>query len=420
MAKRKQVVLSYAGGVQNAGDHALTLGALELLCRQVASEDITVIARFADAQQVAEATQALQQAFPRISFVPSPFHRPQQTRWQRYVNTLCNAFLFSSLSLFPRLSSKVFSKNPAIHSLANARMVLCNGGNLWCEGQAALPPLLPLLFAKRLGIPYGFLPQSVGSLDNALLRQLARGVFRKAAFMLLREQTSLQYLKTLLDKQQLEQHYRLLPDLAFVRPYMTEHHHFQASKALRRLGIHAEDKFIAVTLQASQFGDPEGISGQPAGQNLSKTISDYMCEVILPIVNEQAMKVLVVEQADGDQTISAHFQQALQAQTQQSVVLLSSRDPSLLSQVYAQAECLVGMRLHSLIFALRMYKPALALYLPQFGQQIAGVYQALGLGSYCLNMQLMPVAAARQRLLNVLAKHDELSEHLSQRLERGI
>ncbi len=413
----KKIVLTYAWGTPNAGDHALTLGAIELLLKHVPEQDIIIISRFSSRKESKDPTKDILDRYPDIEVLESPFKFSRITAWDRFLEKIYGLIMLTMVSVFPRLSLKVFKKNEALQSISNARIVLCNGGNLfyWNEHRKSLPRLLalglPFIMAKKLNIPYGFLPQTMGPIENKLLMSYTKEILESAKFVLFRENKSYEYMKKFLDssKTKIDE----APDLAFIVSDKYKLMETDIFKALKNIGFERNDKFIAITLRASKLGDPEGVSGKGVDSEAIKSVTQYVKEVVVPVAKERNLNILIVEQTDVDDETSYYFQKIVQEGFSNIVAYISNRDPLFLSALYLQSECLVGMRLHSLIFALRVNKPAFAIYLKQFGPKTPGIYSSFGLSEYCVDIEEMEPSKCSSQLDKMLSESKTVENKIS-------
>lgn len=423
---KNKIVLTYAWGTPNAGDHALTLGAIELLLKYVSQQEITVISRFSSKEDRKDPTHDILNLYPNIEVLESPFKFSRKTVLNRFFEKIYGFIMLVIVVLSPRLSIKIYKQNAALKSISNAKIVLCNGGNLfyWNEHRKSLPRLLalglPFIMAKKLHIPYGFLPQTMGPIENKLLLKYTNDILESAKFVLFRENKSFEYMKSFLysGKTKIAE----APDLAFVVSDDYKLLEQDVFKALKNIGFEHDDKFIAITLRASKLGDPEGVTGQSVNDEAMKSVTKYIKEVVVPVAKERNLNILIVEQTDVDYETSHYFQQITQEDFPNKIAYISSRDPLFLSELYLQSECLVGMRLHSLIFALRVNKPAFAIYLKQFGPKTPGLYSSFGLSNYCVDMDEVPSSKCSSQLDIMLSElrtvETKISDVLSVELKK--
>jgi polysaccharide pyruvyl transferase WcaK-like protein len=418
--KKNQVVLTYAWGTPNAGDHALTLGAIELLIRHLPQDKITVISRFSSQDDPKDPTTDIKLRYPEVEVLGSPFKFSRRTAIARLLEKVYGLLVLFFVSFFPRISTKLFKRNDAIQSIANAKIVLCNGGNLfyWNEHRRSLPRLLalslPFILAKKLGVPYAFLPQTMGPIDNNILLGYTKSLLESAKFVLFRDDNSLKYMSNLLNANKTK--IELVPDLAFVVSDDYKNLDQNVIEALDNCGLDIDDKFIAVTLRASKLGDPEGVTGKSVDNNAIEMVTSYIKDVLIPVAEKRGLNILVVEQTTVDDETSHHFQKITQENFSGKVAYISNRDPLFLSALYLRSECLVGMRLHSLIFALRVGKPAFAIYLKQFGPKTPGIYSSFGLGEYCVDIEELSSSTCSSKLDEMLENYTSVENKLSNKL----
>lgn len=420
----KKVVLTYAWGTPNAGDHALTIGAIELLIQHIPQEHITVISRFANKNDEKDPTSDLKMKYPNITIVESPFKYSRKFFLDRFLEKLHGVFILSGIFLFPKLSLKIFKKNKALDEISNAKLVLCNGGNLfyWNDHRKSLPRLLalsmPFIMAKKLDIPYAFLPQTMGPIENKFLLIFFVNLLNSSQFISFRDTNSLRYMKQYIDERKTE--IDLLPDLAFI--VSNEYINLKESvrNTLESLGFNRDDKFIAITLRASKLGDPEGLTGGNVDRESIEYVIKYVRDIVVPIAEQHNLNLLVVEQTDVDNETSILFKNLIEKQFSNKIIHVSNRDPLFLSAIYLESECLVGMRLHSLIFALRVHKPAFGIYLKQFGPKTPGIYDSLDLNEYCIDLDEVSTQDACLKLDHMLINKIEIKDKLSNTLIKQI
>lgn len=414
----KKVVLAYAWGTPNAGDHALTLGAIELLLKIVEEKEIQIISRFSSSNDLKDPTKDIKQRYPFIEIIQSPFKYSRTTFLDRLFEKLYGIYLVCFILLAPKKMMRN-TKNEAIKSMLNAKILLCNGGNLfyWNQHRRSLPRLLalviPFVIAKKMEVPYGFLPQTLGPIENNFILNYMLKILNSAKFVLFRDDNSYKYMKSMITNKKTKT--ALCPDLAFVisDEYKDTRTIEQVDDMLEASGIDLDQPFLTVTLRASQLGDPEGLSGGKVDSKAIENVANYLKEMILPVAEKRSLNVLIVEQTDVDDETSRYFAKICEDNFKNNIGYISSRNPDLLSALYARSECLVGMRLHSLIFALRVNKPAFAVYLKQFGPKTPGIYKTLNLDKYCIDMEDTSVNHASEKLDEMLDNSSSIEEKLN-------
>lgn len=424
MSKKEQIVLTYAWGTPNAGDHALTLGAIELLLNHIEESNITVISRFSSEDDQKDPTLDIKKKYPNIEVLESPFKFSRKTVIDRFFEKVYGLVMFVLVSFFPSFSLKLFKNNKAIHSITNAKIVLCNGGNLfyWNEHRKSLPRLLalamPMIMAKKLKIPYAFLPQTIGSIENVILLKYIKKLLISAEFVMFRDENSLNYIKSIIDVE--KENIKLVPDLAFFVSSDYLDFREEVDQKLENIGISKDDKFIAITLRASKLGDPEGVSGESVNQEAIENVTNYIKNLVVPVAETKNLAILVVEQTDVDNETSHYFKQHCKEMTSNKIAYISNRNPLFLSALYLRSECLVGMRLHSLIFALRVNKPAFAVYLKQFGPKTPGIYSSFELDEYCIDMDEVTAEQGRKQLIDMLDNYHKVEKKIDRVLKKEL
>jgi len=424
MSKKEQIVLTYAWGTPNAGDHALTLGAIELLLNHIEESNITVISRFSSEDDQKDPTLDIKKKYPNIEVLESPFKFSRKTVIDRFFEKVYGLVMFVLVSFFPSFSLKLFKNNKAIHSITNAKIVLCNGGNLfyWNEHRKSLPRLLalamPMIMAKKLKIPYAFLPQTIGSIENVILLKYIKKLLISAEFVMFRDENSLNYIKSIIDVE--KENIKLVPDLAFFVSSDYLDFREEVDQKLENIGISKDDKFIAITLRASKLGDPEGVSGESVNQEAIANVTNYIKNLVVPVAETKNLAILVVEQTDVDNETSHYFKQHCKEMTSNKIAYISNRNPLFLSALYLRSECLVGMRLHSLIFALRVNKPAFAVYLKQFGPKTPGIYSSFELDEYCIDMDEVTAEQGRKQLIDMLDNYHKVEKKIDRVLKKEL
>lgn len=425
----KKVVVAYAYGTTNAGDHALTLGALELLQSVDTSLEISVVSRYSTQEEPSRATQDIQNKFPGVRAIPSPFAFSRENAFLRLLQKAHGFLLVAFSLLLPGLADRVFHNNIAIQEIADADLVLCNGGNLfyWNEHRKSLPRLIALAFpmylARRLDIPYGLLPQTMGPFEGKMSELVFRRVFEDAEFIQFREPISPDHAETIADLSKTRT--SVVPDLAFVSEPKPSN-----GSRLEHLGgdsINLEGEFVAVTLRASQLGDPEVSTNTDVDENEIVSTAEYMSGVISSLVKKCNLNVCIVVQTVNDMAVSYEIADILRDNVKSEVFILEGRNPQELSMVYERAEVLVGMRLHSIIFALRVGTPAMGVYKQRFGPKIEGTLQMFGLSRYSVQESNIPPQVASESLNNLFTERSKLrrninskNKHLSSKMQKDI
>lgn len=413
---RKKIVVAYAYGITNAGDHSLTLGALRLLKELDGDFDISVVSRYSPQEEPSEATRDISKKFPDVDTVPSPFAFSRSSVLSRMLEKMHGFLLVSLVLLLPRIALSFLRHNEALMEIADADLVLCNGGNLfyWNRHRKSLPRLIalafPMMIARRLGKAYAFLPQTMGPFEGKVPEVLFRDLFEQSEFLLFREPISEGHAASIADLDNTRT--AVVPDLAFVSTTSSK----SGEETDRATTLDAEQNpFIAVTLRASQLGDPEVAKDQSVNESATRRVANYMRDVVLPVVMSHDLDVKVVIQTTNDEEVSRRFADLCEEELGQRMKIITERRPQRLSDLYEDAELLVGMRLHSMIFALRRDTPVMGVYLEHFGPKIEGTLQMFGLDDYSILLTDVDSEEARQALENLFQRRAQLRKEVSKK-----
>lgn len=414
----KKIVLAYAYGTTNAGDHALTLGALRLLQEVDTPVEVSVISRYSRQQEPSEATRDITKRFPDVDTVPSPFAFSRSSALSRMLEKMHGFLLVAFVLSLPRVALSFFHHNEALMEIADADLVLCNGGNLfyWNRYRKSLPRLValafPMMLARRTGTPYALLPQTMGPFEGPVPKFLFQDLFERSEFLLLRESISKEHAATVANLEKTRT--AVVPDLAFVSfPEVSVSRRTVRESDERLPASSGTAPFLAVTLRASQLGDPEVTTDQEVDRHATEHVASYMAEVVVPVVREHDLDVAVVVQTTNDKEVSERFAELCREKIDREVRLITERDPQSLSDLYEEAELLIGMRLHSMIFALRRDTPTMGLYLEHFGPKIEGTLQMFGLGEYSVLLTKTDSADAREALSQLYLQRERIRDQVS-------
>ncbi len=417
MTHETRIITFYAWGTQNTGDHALALGALSLLTSLVPPQQIVVVSRFAAGESAHDASAELKRQFPGVRVVPCPFGSARSTRRQRLLQNAQGLALSLLCVTLPRLALRLFRHKEAIRELGRSDLVLLMGGNLfyWHRYRKSLPRLgafaLPLLLADRLGIPYGLLPQTSGPFEGHMGRLLGK-LFERAAFVLFRDRASLENVAGVANLTMTQA--AVVPDLAF---FLRRHPQKHTAGILSQHGLTPKE-YIAVTVRIAPLGD-RGIAQETddTAEALSR-LATLLPEVLAAVAGRLGKRIVFVAQTDEDVEPSREVRQVLADRYHVASELIDTRDVATLLDLYAEALLLVGMRMHSLIFALSQGTPVVGLWRRQLGPKIPAMLSDIGLADYALELASTDAASATSAILDVAQHREELSERVLRHLER--
>lgn len=420
MSDKGKTAIAYSWGNANAGDLAITIGALSTLQSIIGGINITLVSRFPE-QDALDSSSYIRDHFGSIAITPSPFVFARRSLISKVLERVYGALVVAVTLSFPHLAARLFRHNTGLMTLLEAESILVNGGNLfyWNSHRKALPRIVALLFpallARRLGKPYGFLPQSMGPFEEGWVSRWIGQVISDSSFVLFREAPSKEYAATI--SSLTKPHVDVVPDLAFFLPTFEQ----AVARASELVETHQLEvnNFLAVTLRASKLGDPEGARGGDVNRTRVDEVASNMASLISVIASERpTLKIVAVQQTRLDMSVTREFATRLQNLTGRSVLILEEYDPLVLAEFYRNATALVGMRLHSLIFAMSRYTPVLGVYENHFGPKTPGTLEQLGLSRYCVNLSETPKAVAYESLQDLMSNTDLIRSKIQTALER--
>ena len=378
-----KIMIVYAWGRRNAGDHALMLGALELLGSLVDLSDIIVVARHSSDDPISPITD-IKKRFPAVLVVDPPFDMAKRkglAKIPQMIEAMAKAL--AALAC-PRLIVANAGEGGFWHALGSTRLVLLNGGNLffWHKVRRNLPRLialaLPLLVARRMGLAYGMLPQTCGPFESGIVPKWIGWLFAGAMFVTFRDKDSMYHLASLVRLE--EKRNALLLDLAFFLSPKTESGY---DKKVLLPPEHGND-FFCVCLRIGPLGDDVDKKMDDPERTERKIIS------ILPSAIEKFQAAhgthcLIVVQVDHDHDVSQKLHDVL-LQRGVSCSLVSLNDPYDFIELYRDARFLLSFRLHSMIFALCQATPVIGIWRKPLGTKIPSMMKDMNLAEYVMEL----------------------------------
>lgn len=407
--RRRRIVLFYAWGTSNLGDHALTIGALRILTSLVPSEDILVVSRYSSATDRGDAASELSKLFPGVQIIHGPFARGRKGEAYGILDKCRDMAVAAGLFALPAWLSRRLDPSRVATEVANATLVLLNGGNLfyWHRTRRSLPRLaafaLPLVLAARNGVPYGLLPQTCGPFEGWFPRWLG-GLIEKAGFLLLRDSSSLRHIQTVarLDRTQ----YALSPDLAFsLKGFVSEE-----SDADAKLRV-SDRRTIAVVLRVVPLGPDVPETADNPAETVAR-INALVPGVLAHLKKTIHADIEIIIQAEDDIEVSRSVQSILQRDYGCEATLVYGESVSHLCAIYSRSLFVFSMRLHSMIFALSQNTPVLALWRRQLGHKIPSMMEDLGLSRFCFELTETSGKELCDAGLDLARNRDALAERI--------
>lgn len=414
---KKKIVIFYAWGTTNPGDHALSIGALAWLSSIVPQDDIVIVSRYSS-YEISDPTSKIEDCFPGVTVVRAPFRFSRRNALARLMQKAYGLMIAILGALAPRLTLNILTRDPGIEALGNARMVLLNGGNLfyWHEVRRAPARLIafafPLVMASKLGIPYGFLPQTSGPFEKGLPSRFIGSLFEGAYFALFRDSDSLQNTQSIADLTHVP--HAIVPDLAF---------HLSRKTSVVHNTSHMEEitpqGFVAVLLRVEPLG-PDVSKHKDNPEKTHDRLLDLLPPALAEINKNTGKDIALVIQVEHDRKISLAVKDALLERFGINSVVLSFSDPQDFCTLYNRASIVISMRLHSLIFALSQGTPVIALWRSALGTKIPSMMNDWGFSSYCFELDAATVDLIANSAITLCQERADVSTQVSTRLAQRI
>lgn len=334
----KTISLIYGYSARNAGDLAITLGAIDVL--KSLGYHIKLFSRYQHQQKdYIESERYLKERYgDGLEIFESPFFLDRSSNpFSSLVHYIKGAAIAFGLK-----NNKCFCKQ-----LLDADFIIFNGGNLFrCHSfidYARLCALMyPLKVARHTHKPYMIFPQSASTI-NKMGQKMLFPLLERAGKVFFREKESYDYISKLMPSGNFEQ----TIDLAF----------FINKETLIKV---KRKKMIAITLRFHTVGDIAYLQEK----NIDG-IFERMGSYVTALKGEY--EFVVVVQTEKDYLKSQQFA------AKHDLQLIKSNDPMELLHIYQSVSLLIGMRLHSIILSLSVGTPCFGLFYKQWGLKNPGM-----------------------------------------------
>lgn len=386
MKKYYKVSLIYGYSAKNAGDFAITLGAIDTLHK--AGITVKLFSRYSkDDIEFIQSYKTLNARYhDAVEIYDCPFTLNREDGFWATLRTYFNGIL----TILNIKRQAVFRKE-----LLDCDLVVFNGGNLFrCNSFIDFTRLLalvyPLNISRKTRKPYIIFPQSASSL-NFLGRALLKPVLNNAELVMTREKESYEYLSSIFKSV----NYFQTIDLAFfINQYC-------GTRLLKKNYF----GYVAITLRFHTVGDISYLSD--CQKKYIFTILGGIVEKIKRIRN-----VLIVVQTEKDEAESRSFAQL------HNVELLKCQDVPSLIYLYQQVDLLIGMRLHSIILALSAGTPCIGLFYKEWGLKNSGLMNYFGLPYYSLDRPDIKVNEIYNAAADIICNRSVYSRHILNIIKR--
>lgn len=339
----KKSLLVYTYSAKNAGDMAITLGALDYLTSKY--DECICVSRYSVSQEnYIESTKFINNRYSNVKNHPSPFHLDRSIGYFGIIKDYL-------IGLFKLL---VFGNHLFATKIKDVDTVYFNGGNLLrCNKIADLIRLIALLKPLKVAINNNkrvvVLPHSTAE-TNLIGRFLLSRVLNKVDVLYAREPLSYNKFKANFPGCKVS----LSTDLAFAINH--------------GLKLNKRQRIVAITTRSQTMGDIGELNNQ-----LKEKIKNSLIECVNHCIS-QGFKVKLVIQTKKDveftKLIYSHFN------LNNNVSLYESYNVIDLINLYSSCTILIGMRLHSIILALSVGTPVIGYFKKEWGLKNPGLLTA--------------------------------------------
>lgn len=336
-------VLAHLYGNENAGDFAICCGALDFLLNYF--DKVYAISRFkaSDAVFISSSRVLNRRYGSRVEVIPGPFTLNRSSKASTLISYAKGAISLAVCSLF------LWKRN----LVESCDFVFINGGNyLRCESLTDYIRLKPVLFfakeAQKLDIDYCVLPQSMSGVDKRGKKELIASL-KGSKKVFLRESVSYEMAKSYSEFDS-----SLGIDLAYFMEDRDETGGFELPDGITNP--------VCFTFRNWKIGD----IGQLEESKQKTIVAATLALVEKLFVNKQ--DVIFVVQTKKDLS----FTQSIAQKASKKIPIIEEYDCLKLRGLYKSCQCLIGMRLHSIILASSVGTPVVGYFDQSWGYKNPG------------------------------------------------
>ena len=385
----------------NKGDAAITIGLLNALsANQVGCHfAVASYAAYAKNSEWQYAFRHVLSEHPQTELVPTSFPALVSSVGKKAAAALAlRAFV---KLLFPGLLPDF----PLETAVRKSSAVVSTGGLYFGFVRSSLADLVyhlfsfsyPLLFARRVGIPYVLYAQSFGPFHGAISRWWMRRLVAASVATWSRESYSQQ---TLLDLGAPPERMSVVADAAFgIDPGISRK---QLDLSRYRL---TPFSYVAISLR--------GLDAAGHSRDLEENYRAVFREAIDWLVRIRQLTVVLVAHTSGplekedDRIISRQVWDTLDSSIRERTVLVvDDLSPVELAQLYGSASFVVATRFHAVVLSLCGGSPVIAI--PYFGVKTQGSLRDLGLSEFVIELNSLTLESLQAKSDAILEGGDRL------------
>lgn len=348
-------MLAYQYGMVNAGDFAINIGSLDLLCDYY--DEIIVISKLtSNDTEFKKNKEYLLKYYKNIQLIDGPFSLNRNNFFTTIKSYLLALFKYPLL-----IANDKYNK-----ILQNVEVVFLNGGNLLrCTNITDLVRLFALIFPLKLAqinnLDYILLPQSTTSI-NGIGKKILEPYINSATIVYAREEISKNKLQNIFPKSKID----LSLDLAF---FIKD----RDSAKIEFLSkyIYLGNNNVCLTLRKEDIGDIKNLSADKR-ENIVKTTVNLVNSLL-----NNKFTVTFIIQSQKDKKFTEKIYSLFRSD--EKVRLIEEYDPLILREIYKNSSYLFGMRLHSLILAMSVGTPVIGYFDQNWGNKNPGTLERYGM-----------------------------------------
>lgn len=396
----RQVLIVNCWHDSNKGDAAITIGLLNALVENGLGEHLSVAsyAAYSSEETEAYAFRHVRAAHPSVELVPTSVPALVSSVGTR------TAFWLALRGLVKLLAPGMLHDKPMEATIRKTAAVVSTGGLYFGFVKSSFAELAfhlfsfsyPLLFARRLGIPYFLYAQSFGPFNNWFSRWWMRRLVNNSAGTWSRESYSQKTLSELgAKKSKLD----VVPDAAFGIDARSAAGVFDLS----RYGLTASG-YVAISIR------PLDAYGHQ--QETELNYREVFRKAIEWLVREKHLQVVLMAHTMGpiakedDRGISREVWQSLDAEVQKrSIVIVDDLGPMELAQLYGSARFVIATRFHAVVLSLCGGSPAIAI--PYFGLKTQGSLNDMGLSDSVIELGSLTLEALQAKSSAILENGED-------------
>ncbi|AMC94065.1 hypothetical protein AOC36_08705 [Erysipelothrix larvae] len=355
----KKIFFAYQYSMENAGDFAINVGSLDLLSSL--GYEITVMSKNTkNNEEYSLNERYIKEYYTNVKMLPGPFDLNRDGTIKTLISYTFGFVKLIYYSCFGQYKSEINSSN----------FVVLNGGNvLRCNSITDYIRLFALIFPLKLsisgGVQYALFPQSTTTI-NRKGKKLLEKYMDNAKIVFARENISYNSLQKTFNNANIIES---LDSAYFIR---------DRENVLKEFEVKYDDylkldRKICITLRKEDIGDIGELSKEKRDKIENKIIS-FISQAI-----KGGYSIVLVIQTKKDKKFTEDIFNKVNSS---NISIIEEYNPLFLREIYRNSECLVGMRLHSIILAMSVGTPVVGYFDEAWGIKNPGTLSKFNM-PYC-------------------------------------